>query len=86
MSRDLRLGLLFAVVAAVFRLPFLAFPTEEYFDEVYHAKSAHQYLAGETPVEWLLARGLVVSAGWEHATMPREVAIALRGGRIFPDN
>lgn len=39
----------------------------------------------ETPVEWLRARGLVVSVGWEYATMPREVAIALRGGRIFPD-
>jgi dolichyl-phosphate-mannose-protein mannosyltransferase len=53
MSRDLRLALFFAVVAAVFRLPFLAFPTEEYFDEVYHAKSARQYLAGEAPVEWV---------------------------------
>jgi Helicase conserved C-terminal domain len=39
----------------------------------------------ETPVEWLRARGLVVSVGWEYATMPREVAITLRGGRIFPD-
>jgi dolichyl-phosphate-mannose--protein O-mannosyl transferase len=53
MARDLRLALLFAVVAAVFRLPFLAFPTEEYFDEVYHAKSARQYLAAEAPVEWV---------------------------------
>lgn len=53
MSRDLRLALLFAVVAAVFRLPFLAFPTEEYFDEVYHAKSARQYLAGEAPIDWV---------------------------------
>jgi len=53
MSRDLRLALFFAVAAAVFRLPFLAFPTEEYFDEVYHAKSARQYLAGENPVEWV---------------------------------
>jgi len=53
MSRDLRLALFFAVVAAVFRLPFLAFPTEEYFDEVYHAKSALQYLTREPPVEWV---------------------------------
>jgi dolichyl-phosphate-mannose-protein mannosyltransferase len=53
MSRDLRLALFFTVVAAVFRLPFLAFPTEEYFDEVYHAKSAQQYLAGENPIEWV---------------------------------
>jgi dolichyl-phosphate-mannose--protein O-mannosyl transferase len=68
MSRDLRLALFIAVAAAVFRLPFLAFPTEEYFDEVYHAKSARQYLAGENPVEWvhpptaklLIATGVVV--------------------------
>jgi dolichyl-phosphate-mannose-protein mannosyltransferase len=53
MSRDLRMALFFTVAAAVFRLPFLAFPTEEYFDEVYHAKSARQYLAGEAPVEWV---------------------------------
>jgi dolichyl-phosphate-mannose-protein mannosyltransferase len=53
MSRNLRIALVFAVVAAVFRLPFLAFPTEEYFDEVYHATSAGQYLAGEAPVEWV---------------------------------
>jgi hypothetical protein len=53
MSRDLRTALFLAVVAAVFRLPFLAFPTEEYFDEVYHAKSARQYLVGESPVEWV---------------------------------
>lgn len=45
----------------------------------------HSSRREETPVEWLLARGLVVSVGWEYATMPREVAIALRGGRIFPD-
>ena len=51
--RDLCLALLLAVVAAVFRLPGLAFPNEEYFDEVYHAKSARQYLEGEAPVEWV---------------------------------
>jgi len=53
MSRDLRIALLLAALATVFRLPFLAFPTEEYFDEVYHAKSARQYLAGEAPIEWV---------------------------------
>jgi dolichyl-phosphate-mannose--protein O-mannosyl transferase len=53
MSRDLRLALFITLAAAAFRLPFLAFPAEEYFDEVYHAKSAQQYLAGEAPVEWV---------------------------------
>jgi dolichyl-phosphate-mannose--protein O-mannosyl transferase len=52
-ARDLQVALGVAFVAALFRLPFLAFPTEEYFDEVYHAKSARQYLAGEAPVEWV---------------------------------
>ena len=52
-QRDLVLGVLLAVAAAAFRLPSLAFPPDEYFDEVYHAKSAREYLAGESPVEWV---------------------------------
>ncbi len=40
-------------MAAVFRLAGLGYPTEEYFDEVYHAKTALQYLKGETPTEWV---------------------------------
>ena len=51
--RDLVLALLLFLVAAAFRLPGLGFPTEEYFDEVYHAKTARQYLAGEQPIEWV---------------------------------
>jgi dolichyl-phosphate-mannose--protein O-mannosyl transferase len=35
------------------RLPGLAYPREEYFDEVYHAKTALQYLRGEPPTEWV---------------------------------
>jgi len=42
-----------ALVAAVFRLPGLGYPGEEYFDEVYHAKTALQYLNGEPPTEWV---------------------------------
>jgi dolichyl-phosphate-mannose-protein mannosyltransferase len=51
--RDLWLAVLLALLAAVFRLPGLEYPPEEYFDEVYHAKAARQYLAGEAPAEWV---------------------------------
>ena len=39
--------------AALFRFPGLGYPHEEYFDEVYHAKTALQYLHGEPPTEWV---------------------------------
>jgi dolichyl-phosphate-mannose--protein O-mannosyl transferase len=51
--RDRRVALLFTLVAALFRLPHLGFPAEEVFDEVYHAKTALQYLQGENPTEWV---------------------------------
>src|SRR5919108_392106 len=51
--RDLWIALALALTAAAFRLPRLGFPPEEVFDEVYHAKSALQYLQGEEPVEWV---------------------------------
>jgi dolichyl-phosphate-mannose--protein O-mannosyl transferase len=41
------------LVAALFRFPGLGYPGEEYFDEVYHAKTALQYLRGEPPTEWV---------------------------------
>ena len=53
MSRTTRLVLLVALFAAVFRLPGLSYPGEEYFDEVYHAKTALQYLRGDEPTEWV---------------------------------
>jgi dolichyl-phosphate-mannose--protein O-mannosyl transferase len=53
LSRTTRLVLIVALVAAVFRLPGLGYPKEEYFDEVYHAKTALQYLRGEPPTEWV---------------------------------
>lgn len=53
MSRTARFALLVALAAAVFRLPGLGYPGEEYFDEVYHAKTALQYLRGESPTEWV---------------------------------
>lgn len=42
-----------ALVAALFRFPGLGYPGEEYFDEVYHAKTALQVLRGEPPTEWV---------------------------------
>jgi len=51
--RDLTLGLVLATLAAVVRLPRLGFPPEEIFDEVYHAKTALEYLEGRPPTEWV---------------------------------
>ncbi len=51
--RDLWIALLFFLAAAACRLPRLAYPPEEIFDEVYHAKAALSYLRGEPPVEWV---------------------------------
>ncbi|MFI4946221.1 MAG: phospholipid carrier-dependent glycosyltransferase, partial [Burkholderiales bacterium] len=53
MSRTGKLLLGVAILAALFRLPGLGYPGEEYFDEVYHAKTARQYLNGEPPTEWV---------------------------------
>ncbi|MCG6926517.1 MAG: phospholipid carrier-dependent glycosyltransferase [Acidobacteria bacterium] len=49
----LRTLLLVALVAALFRLPGIGYPGEEYFDEVYHAKTALEYLRGQPPTEWV---------------------------------
>jgi dolichyl-phosphate-mannose-protein mannosyltransferase len=45
--------LLVTLAAALFRLPGLGYPGEEYFDEVYHAKTALEYLQGQPPTEWV---------------------------------
>lgn len=45
--------MLFALIAAAFRLPRLGRPAEEIFDEVYHAKTALQYLENQPLVEWV---------------------------------
>lgn len=39
--------------------------------------------AGGAPA-WCLQRGLIVGAGYTTAVMPREVALAVRGGRLWP--
>jgi len=51
--RDLLVAALLALLAAAFRLPRLGFPREEIFDEVYHAKTALEYLNGQPPTEWV---------------------------------
>ena len=71
--RDLRLALILAVVAAAFRLPRLGFPAEEVFDEVYHAKTALQYLNGEPPTEWVhppTAKLLIAVGVWAFGYHP----------------
>jgi dolichyl-phosphate-mannose-protein mannosyltransferase len=85
--RDLLLALLLAVVAAAFRLPRLGFPAEEVFDEVYHAKTAQQYLEGQWPTEWvhpptaklLIATGVYLFGyeSWAWRLAPALAGIAL---------
>lgn len=41
--------------------------------------------APRTALEWLQSRGLVVGVSWNEVEVPREVALALRGARPFPD-
>jgi dolichyl-phosphate-mannose-protein mannosyltransferase len=87
--RTLVLAAVFALAAALFRLPGLGYPTEEYFDEVYHAKTALQYLRGETPTEWvhpptaklLIAVGVALF-GYEPAAW--RLAPALAGTLLAP--
>jgi dolichyl-phosphate-mannose--protein O-mannosyl transferase len=75
--------------AAVFRLPGLSYPAEEYFDEVYHAKTALEYLEGRPPTEWvhpptakLLISGGVALFGYE--SWAWRLAPALAGTLLAP--
>ncbi len=75
------------MVSAAFRLPRLGFPPEEMFDEVYHAKTALQYLQGVNPTEWvhpptaklLIAIGVWIFGydAWAWRLMPVLAGIAL---------
>lgn len=38
-----------------------------------------------TPAGYLLRRGILLPTGWRQVVMAREVALARRGGRLFPD-
>ncbi len=49
---------------------------------VEHADRQVRAADARTPLEWLLARGLLAPAGSSAVVLPREVAVALRGGRI----
>ena len=88
-KRDLVLALLLFLVAAAFRLPGLGFPKDEYFDEVYHAKSARQYLAGEQPVEWVhppLAKLLIATGvkAFGYESWAWRLVPALAGALLAP--
>lgn len=87
--RDLVLALLLAVLAAAFRLPRLGFPPEEVFDEVYHAKTAQQYLDGEPPTEWVhppTSKLLIAAGVWAfgYESWAWRLAPALAGIALAP--
>lgn len=61
------------LLAAAFRFFGLGYPGEEYFDEVYHAKTALQYLNGEPPTEWVhppTAKLLIAVPVWAFGYQP----------------
>ena len=71
--RDLLIARRFTLAAAVVRLPRLGVPGEEVFDEVYHAKTALQYLNGESPTEWVhppTAKLLIAVGVWLFGYVP----------------
>jgi hypothetical protein len=47
--------------------------------------SGAYYIRPESPLGWLAQRGFIFATDWERVVMPREVGLALRGGRPFPD-
>ena len=85
--RDLILASLLALLAAAFRLPRLGFPPQEIFDEVYHAKTALEYLSGQSPTEWvhpptaklLIAVGVYLFGyeSWAWRLLPALAGVAL---------
>jgi dolichyl-phosphate-mannose--protein O-mannosyl transferase len=87
--RDLALALLLAAAAAAFRLPRLGFPPEEVFDEVYHAKTALQYLEGAEPTEWVhppTAKLLIAVGVWAfgYDAWSWRIVVALAGIALAP--
>ncbi|MFC4033598.1 helicase-associated domain-containing protein [Streptomyces polygonati] len=51
------------------------------YGEVRDAAAAVRAARAATPVQWLLARGLLLPAGPHNVVLPREAALTLRGGR-----
>jgi dolichyl-phosphate-mannose--protein O-mannosyl transferase len=87
--RDLALALLLALAAAAFRLPRLGYPPEEVFDEVYHAKTAQQYLQGAAPTEWVhppMAKLLIAVgvAAFGYDSWAWRIMVALAGTALAP--
>lgn len=73
LPRDRYVLLAVVIVAALFRLPRLGVPDEEMFDEVYHARTALQYLVGENPTEWVhppTAKLLIAIGVWAFGYEP----------------
>ncbi len=87
--RDLALALLFLLLAAPLRFYGLGYPAEEYFDEVYHAKAAREYLAGQPPNEWVhppTAKLLIAVGVWAFGYEPWawRLASAVAGTLLAP--
>jgi dolichyl-phosphate-mannose--protein O-mannosyl transferase len=87
--RDLALALLLALAAGAFRLPRLGYPPEEVFDEVYHAKTAQQYLEGAAPTEWVhppMAKLLIAVgvAAFGYDSWAWRIMVALAGTALAP--
>jgi dolichyl-phosphate-mannose--protein O-mannosyl transferase len=86
-ARPWRMPLMLLLAAALFRLPWLGDPPVEVFDEVYHAKTAQQYLDGAPPTEWVHppTAKLLIAVGvwafgynaWAWRLMPALAGIAL---------
>jgi hypothetical protein len=51
------------------------------YGEVRDATAPVRAAGATTPVQWLLARGLLLPAGQHNVVLPREAALALRAGR-----
>ena len=78
-----------ALAAALFRFPGLGYPEEEYFDEVYHARTAQEYLQGEEPTEWVHppTAKLLISVGvalFGYEPRAWRLAPALAGSLLAP--
>ncbi len=43
------------------------------------------YSGDKTPAGWLANRGFVAPFGWDTVVLVREVGLALRGGRVYPE-
>ncbi len=87
--RELAICLVLALAAAALRLPRLGLPAEEIFDEVYHAKTAQQYLDRIPPTEWVhppTAKLLIAIPVWLFGYKPWawRLAPALAGVLLAP--